>query len=101
MCSVRSSSHAKFSLKCSNIYGVFLTKTLFHKTFMLEHYLRTKKNNVGNEFLMRNILRKVVLHIVFCRKEGINYKMAKAAIFDLCMNKERNLKIKQEASWPQ
>ena len=43
-------------------------------------------NNVGNELLMRNILRKVVLHIVFGRKEGINYKMAMAAIFDLCMN---------------
>ena len=64
----------------------FLTKTLFHKTFMLEHDLRTKKNNVGNEFLMRNILRKVVLHIVFCREEDKNDKMAMAAILDLCMN---------------
>ena len=43
MCSVRSSSCAKFSLKCNNIYAFFLTKTLFHKTFMLEHDLRTKK----------------------------------------------------------
>ena len=48
-----------------------------------------QKNNVGNEFLMQNILRKVVLlHTVFCREDKQNYKMARAAtpaIFDLCM----------------
>ena len=43
MCSVKSSSYAKFSLKCNNIYGFFLTKTLFHKTFLVENDLRTKK----------------------------------------------------------
>ena len=55
-----------------------------------------QKNNVGNEFLMRNILRKVVLHIVFCRKEGVNYDGG-----HLRFMHERNLKIKQEASRPQ
>ena len=45
-----------------------------------------QENNDGNEFLARNVLRKVVLDIVFCRKEEQNYKMTMAAIFDLCMN---------------
>ena len=45
-----------------------------------------QKNNIGNEFLMQNILRKVVLlHTVFCREDEQNYKIARAAIFDLCM----------------
>ena len=86
MCSVRSSSCAKFSLKCSNIYVFFSDKKLVSQNIYTRARPQNKKNIVGNEFLMQNILRKVVLHIVFCRNEGKNYKMAMAAIFDLCMN---------------